>query len=197
MPAKIRGHTWTGTIHGRGRPVLFLPDGPTLSYPYFCPWLDGLGEQVQLIYCDYENNNPEAGLENETSFNLTGWLAEIEALRICLGHARLILFGHAFGGWLAHEYALRYSDRLAGLILCETILNLDEPNLNRLDELVTPTLIIAGRHNQVALPLQAECLHALLLNSKLVILDESSYFPFCQDQAKFLTVVADWLATLD
>ncbi len=49
------------------------------------------------------------------------WANDAEALRKYLGHERIILYGHSFGGFIAQEYALRYQDRLDGLILdCST-----------------------------------------------------------------------------
>ena len=44
-----------------------------------------------------------------------------DALRAHLGHDKIILFGHSYGGFLAQEYAIRYPDRLAGLILANTV----------------------------------------------------------------------------
>jgi proline iminopeptidase len=48
------------------------------------------------------------------------WTTDADALRARLGHDRIILFGHSYGGGLALEYALKYGDRLAGLVLCCT-----------------------------------------------------------------------------
>ncbi|MCP4361821.1 MAG: alpha/beta fold hydrolase [Chloroflexi bacterium] len=42
-----------------------------------------------------------------------------DALRAHFSHEKIILFGHSYGGFLAQEYALRYQDKLAGLILCD------------------------------------------------------------------------------
>ncbi len=46
--------------------------------------------------------------------------ADAEALRSRLGLGKIVLFGHSYGGFLAQEYALRYSGNLAGLILGDT-----------------------------------------------------------------------------
>ncbi len=172
--------------------MLLLPGEPGRPHTYLRPWLDGLGQQLQLIYCDYKGNNPP----NESAVELAGRLAQLDALRASLGYAQVLLFGHAEGGRLAQEYALRYGQRLAGLILCQTSPALTEPELNRLDEIFTPALIIAGRHDRAIPPWQAERLHALLPNSTLVIFDNSGHCPVCEDPATFVAMVAGWLAGL-
>ena len=45
------------------------------------------------------------------------WADEADALRASLGHERIILLGHSFGGFIAQEYALRHGEHLDGLIL--------------------------------------------------------------------------------
>lgn len=49
--------------------------------------------------------------------NLT---ADADALRQALGFDRWTVLGHSFGGYVALEYALRYPDRVSGLVLLDT-----------------------------------------------------------------------------
>jgi len=48
------------------------------------------------------------------------WAVDADALRTNLGFEKIILFGHSYGGYLAQEYAVRFGQHLAGLILCNT-----------------------------------------------------------------------------
>jgi proline iminopeptidase len=48
------------------------------------------------------------------------WTDEADQLRTYLGHQRIIMLGHSYGGFIAQEYALRHGDHLDGLILCDT-----------------------------------------------------------------------------
>jgi proline iminopeptidase len=66
----------------------------------------------------------------------------------------------------------------------------------RLDEITTPTLVIAGREDWITPPEQAERIHAALPNADLVIFEESGHFPFIEEQAAFLATVNDWLVRL-
>src|SRR5439155_14726516 len=93
------------------------------------PWLDCLSDQMQLIYYDQLGNGRSTRPQSYEGIGLDTWADEADALRATLGHDRIILFGHSFGGFLAQEYALRYGDHLDGLILCNTAPVLDYPQV--------------------------------------------------------------------
>jgi proline iminopeptidase len=100
--------------------MLMMHGGPGLDHTYFTPWFDALHSQMEIIYYDHRSNGRSerpgsmAGISHDT------WVEDADALRAQLGHDRIILFGHSYGGGLALEYALKYGDRLAGLVLCCT-----------------------------------------------------------------------------
>jgi proline iminopeptidase len=68
---------------------------------------------------------------------------------------------------------------------------------DRLGEITTPTLILAGRHDFVC-PVSpaAELLHRGIAGSTLVVFEESAHFPFIEEQDRYLGVVREWLAAL-
>lgn len=108
------------TTHGQGRPLLVMHGGLGLDHTYFRPWLDELSSQVELIYYDHRGNGRSTRPDNLEGVGHDTWAADADALRAYLGHERIILFGHSYGSFLAQEYALRYGDRLDGLILSST-----------------------------------------------------------------------------
>jgi proline iminopeptidase len=57
------------------------------------------------------------------------WVAEADGLREYLGHNKIVLLGHSYGGFLAQEYAVRHGEHLAGLILSDTAPALDYPDV--------------------------------------------------------------------
>lgn len=105
---------------GQGRPMLVMHGGLGLDHTYFRPWLDKLGDVAELIYYDHRANGRSAHPASLENIDHATWAADADALRAHLGFERIVLFGHSYGGFLAQEYALRYGDRLAGLILCST-----------------------------------------------------------------------------
>jgi proline iminopeptidase len=278
MHARINQTELFYTTVGQGRPMLIMHGGLGLDHTYFRPWLDPLGERVQLVYYDHRGNGRS---QRPASFDGIGhdtWAADADALRAYLGHERMILFGHSYGGFLAQEYALCYGQHLDGLILSCTAPALDYPEviransvaragtpeqvdtvnrflqgepmasdealaealhvilpfyfkhydpevgkeigksihysaaasnhvfstcipsfntLPRLSEIAVPTLVIAGRDDWITPPREgAERIHDALPDSEIVIFEDSGHFPFIEEQAKFLTIVGQWIGSL-
>ena len=100
--------------------MLLMHGGSGLDHTYFRPWLDTLSDQVQLIYYDQFGQGRSTRPQNFDDISMETWVDEADALRAALGHEKMILFGHSYGGFIAQEYALRYGDHLDGLILCDT-----------------------------------------------------------------------------
>jgi proline iminopeptidase len=120
MFAHVNGTRIYYRIRGKGTPMLTMHGGPGLDHSYFLPWLDPLGEQMAVICYDHRGNGRSERPESLAGVTHDTWIEDAEALRRELGHERIVLFGHSYGGGLALEYALRYGDRLAGLVLCST-----------------------------------------------------------------------------
>jgi proline iminopeptidase len=100
--------------------MLMMHGGPGLDHTYFLPWFDALCPRMELIYYDHRSNGRSERPQSMAGISHDTWIADADALRAHLGHNRIILFGHSYGGVLALEYALKYADRLAGLVLCCT-----------------------------------------------------------------------------
>lgn len=110
---------------GKGQPMLLMHGGPGLDHTIFRPWLDKLGEQVELIYFDHRGNGRSTRPATMENITHETWAVDADALRTYLGYEKIILFGHSYGGYLAQEYAIRFGQHLAGLILCNTGLAFD------------------------------------------------------------------------
>jgi proline iminopeptidase len=115
--------------HGQGRPLVLMHGGPGLDHTYLRPGFDPLGDAVELVYYDQHGNGRSARPADWTAVTHASWVQELEELRHDLGFEKFTLFGHSYGGFLAQEYALRFPDRLDGLILCSTAAALDYPDV--------------------------------------------------------------------
>lgn len=129
MQAQINHHDVFYTTHGQGRPVLFMHGGSGLDHTYFRPWLDPLSDQAQLIYYDQFGQGRSTRPPRFEDITMETWVDEADALRAHLGHEKIILFGHSYGGFIAQNYALRHGEHLDGLILCNTAPALDYPDV--------------------------------------------------------------------
>ncbi len=112
---------------GEGLPLLAMHGGLGFDHTYFRPWLDPLAERAEIIYYDHRGNGRSGRPTSWEGITHGTWADDAEALRRHLGLERMVLFGHSYGGFLALEYALRYPERLAGLILCNTAPAFDFP----------------------------------------------------------------------
>jgi proline iminopeptidase len=106
-------------IVGQGLPCVVLHGGLGLDHTYFRPWLDPLGDRLQLIYLD-QRGNGRSGRPALATITLAQLAQDVDDLRAALGIEKIALLGHSFGGFVALEYALRYPTRVSHLLLLNT-----------------------------------------------------------------------------
>ena len=104
------------------------------------------------------------------------------------------------------DYLLRTTANLKSNIVYETmngpnelviIGNLKDWNrTDRLSEIGIPTLILAGRYDEVT-PACSETIHQGIRDSKFVIFEKSSHIPHIEEESKYLQVVSRFLAQVD
>jgi proline iminopeptidase len=128
MNATVAGGHLFYVTHGRGSPMLVL-HGSGLDHTSLRPWLDPLGADVELIYYDQLGSGRSSEPADWAAVSRQSWVEDADGLREYLGHERVLLFGHSYGGYLAQEYALRYPDRVLGLVLCCTAAAMDFPEV--------------------------------------------------------------------
>jgi len=105
-------------VVGQGIPVLIMHGGPGADHSTMLP-LQDCADRFTLIFYDHRCNGRSegAGVDSMTWENLT---ADADALRQRLGFDQWAVLGHSFGGMVALEYALRYSQNLSHLLLLDT-----------------------------------------------------------------------------
>jgi pimeloyl-ACP methyl ester carboxylesterase len=114
----IRDISMNVKIMGRGFPLALMHGGPGLDYQTMLP-LQSLADQFTLVFYDHRCNGRSEGAE-VSSMNWENLTADADALREKLGFEQWAVIGHSFGGHVALEYALRYSQSLSRLVLINT-----------------------------------------------------------------------------
>jgi proline iminopeptidase len=103
----------------RAPPLVALHGGLGLDHSYLRPWLDELAVGRQVFYYDQRGNGRSQD-PTRTPLSHDVLSADADAVRGHLGAEQMVLLGHSYGGFVALEYALRFPQRLAALILCCT-----------------------------------------------------------------------------
>lgn len=111
-------------VVGEGQPCLVLHGGPGIDHTSLRPWLEPLGDRLQLVFYDQRGNGRSTARLGETP-DFEQLCADANALHKALGAGRVALLGHSFGGFVALEYALRYPERVSHLILVDTAPSFD------------------------------------------------------------------------
>lgn len=120
MPkAAINGTEIFYTSIGTGQPYLVMHGGMGLDHTYLHPALDSLGDIVELIYYDHRGNGRSGRLDTEAMRHMD-FAADADALAAHLGHEKVGVIGHSYGGFIALEFAIRHPERVSHMILLNT-----------------------------------------------------------------------------
>lgn len=104
---------------GEGPPVLVIHGGPVLDQGYLYRALAPLGREWEMIFYDQRLSGQSSAISGPV--NLDTFVQDIELLRAALGHERIDILAHSWGGLLGQMYAARYPDRVRHLILSGSV----------------------------------------------------------------------------
>jgi proline iminopeptidase len=108
-------------IEGKGEPLLLLAGGPAASHLTFHPYFSALANQYQVIYLDYRGRGRSERPQRLGEITFDQDVADIEGLREALGLERMHVYGFSYGGLVAQGYALAHPERVAKMILANTL----------------------------------------------------------------------------
>lgn len=105
---------WMNEV-GAGSPCLVLHGGLGIDHNAY-RGLDVLAGDLQLVYYDHRchGRSGDAPLE---SLTVTRLAEDADELRARLGHDKVGVLGHSWGGFIAYEYAALHPERIAFLII--------------------------------------------------------------------------------
>lgn len=112
---------WTKRVGDSPRmKLLLLHGGPAATHEYF----EGLADRlpaagIEVILYDQLGSAHSDQPKDDELWTIGRFVEEVEQVRRALGLDRdnFYLLGHSWGGILATEYALKYQDRLKGLVI--------------------------------------------------------------------------------
>ena len=129
MHAEINGTRLYYSVIGSGAPVYMLHGGLGYDHTPFRPWLDPWADKFKVVFYDHRGNGRSEELASMDDVTHDTLVDDLEALRCFLGDETFTLAGNSYGGVLGQEYALKYPDRLKGLVLITTLPVFDYPDV--------------------------------------------------------------------
>lgn len=114
-------NVWTKRIGNNPKiKVLLLNGGPGATHEYFECFENFLpAEGIEFIYYDQLGCGNSDNPKDTAMWDLGRYVEEVEQVRkaLHLDNTNFYLLGHSWGGILAMEYALKYQDKMKGLII--------------------------------------------------------------------------------
>jgi len=109
------------TTKGEGTPIMIFHGGLGLDHTYLTPYFDTLTDTYQVTYYDHRGNGRSDKPNDYATLNFDVLCADADAVRQHLGHDKVIVIGHSYGGFIAQQYAIKYGAHLKGLVLIDTV----------------------------------------------------------------------------
>lgn len=113
-----RFDVWVKQVGTGEIPVLTLHGGPGFNHFYLECLEDFLPQaNVRFWYYDQLGCGFSDSPDDVSLWTLDRYRDEVEQVRRALGLEKFILYGHSWGGMLTMEYALKYPQHLAGIVV--------------------------------------------------------------------------------
>lgn len=103
--------------------MVLIHGGPGVP-DYLAPVAEILATRHTVIRYDQRGTGQSSA--DAGGFGLDEHVADLEAIRAALGHERIGLFGHSWGGTLAQLYAKQHPSRVTGLFLSNSGIGLGQ-----------------------------------------------------------------------
>lgn len=104
-------------------PIYVLHGGPGFDHRYLedSPGIQALTREREVILYDQRGVGQSSPLQDDQSCTVDDQIQDLERLRQHLGHPRIVLAGHSWGGFLAMAYVQKNPDPVSHLILIDTM----------------------------------------------------------------------------
>ncbi len=149
-----------GDIENSGTtPVFFISGGPGDNHSGFAGLL-GLADERGVILYDQLGSGKSDRPDNPAHWRVERYIEELESVRYAVGAEKLHLVGHSWGAAIALEYAVRYPERVASIVLGGTFIStihwITDANL-LLSEMKAEDLELVSACESAAPPPASEC----------------------------------------
>ncbi len=113
---------------GQGTPLVLLHGGPGATHIDFHPCFSRAAGFARVIYYD-QRGCGQSEFKPGKGYCFDQAVDDLDALRRTLGLDRWVVLGHSYGGLLAQCYAMKYPERVQGLVLVCASTGLHGPSM--------------------------------------------------------------------
>jgi len=107
---------------GRGVPMVMVSGGPGTSHHYFHPHYADFRDKAKIIFYDQRGVGLSERNPGSEGYSVMQAVEDLEKLRQKLGYEQWIVNGLSFGGAIALLYAIKYPERMLGMVLVSSVL---------------------------------------------------------------------------
>lgn len=113
-------------LQGEGTPCLFIHGGPGQGSNYWEVLAGEVGEQkFKMVYLDQRGCGRSTS-PIDTNYSIDRMIQDFEEVRQALGFDKWMIMGHSFGGILQTYYAIKYPEKVKGIMMFNCTLNMKE-----------------------------------------------------------------------
>lgn len=104
-------------VSGEGSPVYVLSGGPGIAPHIMTDVIEELSRKNQIVLIHQRGTGKTSGPVNEQTIQIPNYSRDIKTIKEKLGHKKITLLGHSWGGQLAMDYSTRYPEDVTKMIL--------------------------------------------------------------------------------
>ncbi len=119
--AKINGVDMNCGVAGQGEKAVVFLHGFTGSTLDWANQVSALSPKYRVVVCDQRGHGKSAAPSREADYSIQIFTEDVLALLDLFGIKKCCLVGHSMGGFVALEFALKYRDRPAALVLVDIL----------------------------------------------------------------------------
>lgn len=118
---------------GTGPALVLISGGPGNTLHSFLPFFREAADFSRVIFYDQRGTGLSDWKPGPAGYSTSQAVEDLEALRQALGVDQWYVLGHSYGGLIAQWYALRFPERLLGLILVGSSVPVEDLDLGERD----------------------------------------------------------------
>lgn len=118
----VRGINLWVERKGKGIPLVLVSGGPGTSHHYFHPHFQEATNFSEVIFYDLRGVGLSDRMPSAEGYSIDQAVDDLDALREKLGYDQWAVLGLSFGGVITQLYALKYPERISGMILLSSAL---------------------------------------------------------------------------